>query len=131
MKLITKDTGYAIRALNCISGVEGQIVTVSDLAERLDIPRPFLRKILQVLKKKGILNSYKGKNGGFVLSVDPEKITVLGLIEIFQGKFCLKEHVFYGKRCSYFKNCSLKKKIDILETRVAGELKAITIGSLT
>ena len=55
MKLITRDTDYAIRALCFIARFKKKIVSVSELVKVLKIPRPFLRKILQTLNKKRIL----------------------------------------------------------------------------
>ncbi len=130
MKLITRDTDYAIRALSCIAGGAHKTVSVTDMAERLQMPRAFLRKILQTLSKKGFLESAKGRGGGFTLVVKPEKITVFDLVEIFQGPFHLNEHIFKGKGCPYVKICELKKKTDEIERNVIKELKTITVRSL-
>ena len=130
MKLITRDTDYAIRAICCIAGSESGMVTVTELSKELDIPRPFLRKIFQVLNKRGLLKSFKGKSGGFSLTSDPEKVTVLDVLEIFQGPFQLSEHVFKGKTCPNVDACFLKGKLDTLEKNVKKELSSITIGSL-
>ncbi|MBD3380029.1 MAG: Rrf2 family transcriptional regulator [Candidatus Omnitrophica bacterium] len=129
MKLLTRDTDYAIRALSCIAGEKG-VVSVTSLTEKLDVPRPFTRKILQILNKKGILVSIKGKGGGFKLAVPPGEISLFRLMEIFQGPFEMNEHVFKGERCPYLKVCKLKKKLDKIEKGVAGELKSITLDSL-
>ncbi len=125
MKLITRDTDYAIRAIGCIANSKEDVVDVGFLSKNLKVPRPFLRKILQILTKKGILNSLKGRGGGFSLNVDPKKITVLNLIEIFQGPFQLNEHKFRGKRCHNVNLCDLKKKLDKIERHVVKDLKAI------
>ncbi len=131
MKLITKNTDYAIRALGCISKNKDNIITVSGLSESLDMPQPFLRKILQSLNKKGILKSSKGKGGGFILNVDPAKISVLQLVEIFQGEFKLNEHVFKGKICPVIKICYFKQRLDVIESSVKKQLKLITIKKIT
>ena len=130
MKLITRDTDYAIRALSCIAGSGKAMVSASDLVTELGIPRPFLRKILQALNKAGILKSSKGKGGGFSLEIGPGDITVFRLIEIFQGPFELNEHVFRGDVCPNLRICELKRKLDSIERDVVKELKAITIRSL-
>ena len=65
MKLITRDTDYAVRALCFIGQRQKRLISASELVANLKIPRPFLRKILQTLNREGILNSYKGKGGGF------------------------------------------------------------------
>ncbi|MFA6635640.1 MAG: Rrf2 family transcriptional regulator [Candidatus Omnitrophota bacterium] len=130
MKIITRDTDYAIRALACVATSESGMVTVKELSQKLDIPGPFLRKIFQTLNRRGILRSYKGKSGGFALSEAPDKISVFHLIEIFQGPFCLNEHLFKGKTCPLVKTCFLKKKLDAIEKEVIKELDSITIEQL-
>jgi len=130
MKLITRDTDYAIRALGYIAGSQERVVSVSELVKELKIPRPFLRKNLQILDKKGILKSYKGKGGGFALAVPPDEISILGLIKIFQGPFKLNECFFKKHLCPNTKDCALKRKIDKIERYVLRELAAINLGYL-
>ncbi|MFH1459013.1 MAG: Rrf2 family transcriptional regulator [Candidatus Omnitrophota bacterium] len=130
MKMITRDTDYAIRALGCIAQTKERIVTVSHLQKELAMPRSFLRKILQLLTKKGLLRSAKGKGGGFSLDKNADKITIFDVIEIFQGPLKLNKHVFKGKICPAIEACIFKKKLDIIEGNLINEFKAITIKSL-
>jgi len=130
MKLITRDTDYAIRALCYIAKHKKKIVSVTDLVKELKIPRPFLRKILQRLNKKKLLKSYKGTGGGFTLFGPPKNIFVTDLIKIFQGPIKLNEHIFKKRSCPHIKTCVLRKKLDRIERRVVSDLKAITVASL-
>ena len=130
MKLITKDTDYAIRALQCIAVHKDQNVTVCGLSEKLNMPRSFLRKILQILNKEGILKSCKGKGGGFCLKVSPERISVFNLMEIFQGPFHLCEHIFKGRSCPDVRGCYFKKRLDGIQEKTAKELRSITIAKI-
>ena len=131
MKLITKDTDYAIRALCFIAVRKKEIVTAKKLVEVLNIPRPFLRNILQRLNKRKILKSYRGKSGGFLLTRPTNKILVTDVIKIFQGPVKLSEHVFQKGLCPNIRTCALKKRLDIIERHVTQELQRITIASLT
>lgn len=130
MKLLTRDTDYAVRALCCIAGRKGEIVPVSELVEKLKIPGPFLRKLLQILNKKGILKSYKGKGGGFKLAAAPDRIFLIDLMEIFQGPVKLNECMFKKRICPSVRICPLKRKLNSIERYVLAELKFITIASL-
>lgn len=130
MNLITRNTDYAIRALCYIVKSNKDIVSVKELIEGLKMPRPFLRKVLQELNKKGILRSHKGKNGGFVLATRPEKIYIGKLIEIFQGPIKLQEHTFKKEICPEIKSCVLKKKIDMMEKYTISRLNSLSIASL-
>ncbi len=130
MKLITRDTDYAVRALCYIAGQKHSIVTVTEMVNELGIPRPFLRKILQILNKKTLLNSFKGKNGGFSLAVKPEKIYLTDLMKIFQGVLRLNECIFKKKICPDKSTCPLRQELDGVEKQVIERLKKVTVASL-
>ena len=130
MKLITRDTDYSIRALIYIAGNRDRIVSITELVKKLDTPRPFLRKILQLLSTNGVLKSYKGKNGGFKLAKNPEEIYLFYLMEIFQGKFTLGECLFKKTVCPNQISCTLKAQLDTIENLVENKIKEITLKSL-
>ncbi len=130
MKLINRDTDYAIKALMHIAKQNSERIPVSELAKILEIPNPFLRKILQILNKRGVLNSYKGKGGGFLLASSPDKIFLKDLINIFQGPVKLNECIFKKSICPDIKSCALRTRIDALEKHVISELESITLASL-
>jgi len=130
MKLITRDSEYAIRALCFIAKDEERVVSVSELVRALKIPGPFLRKILQALHNQGILKSYKGKGGGFRLARPAVQILLIDIMTVFQGKLRLSECIFKGLRCPQTRTCPLNKKIAKIEKFVIKELSDISIGCL-
>ena len=130
MKLITRNTDYAVRALCCIAEQKQEVISADQLVKSLKMPRPFLRKILQTLNKEGLLNSSKGKGGGFTLAVSPGEITLTDVMKIFQGPVRLNECKFKKSNCPYITNCLLKNKIDEIEKEVIVKLKAITMASI-
>lgn len=130
MKLISRNTDYAIRAVCYIARQKNRVVSVAELVKALNIPKPFLRKILQVLNKEDILSSYKGKGGGFQLAGRSDKIFLLDLMEAFQGEFKLNECKLKKEICPNMKKCFLKKKIDSIESYIHSQLKPITISSI-
>lgn len=130
MKLISRNTDYAIRAICYIARQKNEIISVAELVKALKIPRSFLRKILQVLNKKGLLVSHKGKGGGFQLGLPESKIFLLDIMEAFQGPFKLNECTFKKEICPNRKFCWLKNKVDLIEEMVFLELKTVTIKSI-
>ena len=131
MKLLTRNTDYATRALVYLFAKKKEIISVSELVRELKAPRPFLRKILQQLNKRGILESFKGNQGGFKLNKDPGRIFLADLMRIFQGKIRLNECIFKKKICPNKSSCVLRQKICRIEDRVISELGSITIASLS
>ena len=130
MSLMNRNTDYAVRAICFIAQKPDKIIPADDLVQDLKISRPFLRKILQILNKKKILKSYKGKNGGFKLAVPPEKLFLIDVMKIFQGKFKLKDCLLSKNICPNRARCSLRRKLSEIEQYVAAELEAISISSL-
>lgn len=133
MKLITRDTDYAVRALCAIARQKEKIISAGFLVKELKVPRPFLRKILQRLQKEGVLYSYKGAGGGFKLNLAPSKIRLVDLISTFQGKngeLELNECIFKKRLCPQRSSCLLRYKICKIEKYVFNKLGTITIASL-
>ncbi len=130
MKLLTRNTDYAIRAVCLMAADRDAVFSATELVEELDIPRPFMRKLLQELNKHGLLESYRGRGGGFKLAQPPEKIYVHKIAEIFQGVLILNEHIFKGEPCPRQSRCNLKGKLDEIEKMVIKELNSITIASI-
>lgn len=134
MKLLTRDTDYAVRALIFIGKEakrKNRMVTVDEIVRALKLPRALLRKLLQVLSKSGILTSGKGKCGGFSLSKDPRKINISDIITVFQGPVDFTNCLLRNAPCPNRKICRVRKKILRLSGYVDSELKKITLSSLT
>lgn len=85
MKLSRK-SDYALRALMSLVGHYGRgPVSVRELAEKNDIPRKFLENIMLEMKAQGWVESVAGRDGGFKLSVSPEKLTMGQIVRYFDG----------------------------------------------
>ncbi len=83
--LMTRASEYALLSLIVLAKA-GRPLDVDTLSRELDISKSFLAKILQSLARQGILNSYKGVNGGFELARHPREISVLEVMEAAEGK---------------------------------------------
>jgi len=58
---------------------------LSDISKRQDVPEKYLEQIMLILKKAGIVQSKRGKGGGFLLARAPEDITVGEIVRIIEG----------------------------------------------
>ncbi|MBI3950339.1 MAG: Rrf2 family transcriptional regulator [Acidobacteria bacterium] len=84
--MLSKKAKYALRALLALAREnEHEPVLISDLADREGIPKKFLELILLDLKKQGILQSKKGKGGGYFLGKAPEAINLGYVIRVLDG----------------------------------------------
>ena len=131
MKLVSRYTDYAMRALVYLSGQKDRLTPVPELVKNLRIPRPCLRRLLQMLKARGLLISRKGLNGGFKLAVGPDEVSLIDVMRIFQGPFKLNECIFKRDICPRIKYCRLNKKLRAIEEYVGAQLGSITLSDLT
>lgn len=75
--LYQQSTAYAIEALGYLATLTpSESIKARTLAQTLDIPEPFLAKVLSQLVRKRFVSSTKGPNGGFALAVDPGSVTL-------------------------------------------------------
>jgi len=59
---------------------------IKDIAQKYSIPQHYLEQILVALKKGGIVESFRGAQGGYALSRAPSQITVLETLTQLEGK---------------------------------------------
>jgi len=135
MRFITRDTDYALRALifmaRALRQENKKIVTVEDIVAEENLPRVFLRRILQKLAEKRILSSYKGKSGGFSFAVAPKKISLSDVIVVYQGEIDLTNCFLQGKICPNRAKCKVRKKMKAINENVIKELAWINIEELS
>ena len=130
MKLLTKDTDYAIRALLYLARNKDKWVSSTEISKADKIPLSYLRRILQVLKKNKYLKSKEGVGGGLKLDKKPKDIGVIDLINLLQGEVKVFDCMFRKKICHNKNKCVLRKRILGIENKVIQEFKGITLGSL-
>ena len=103
--MLSMKSQYAFKALTYLSEKfnEGPVL-ISEIAKKKKIPLKFLENILLELKKAGILDSKKGKGGGYFLKQRPEQVKVATIIRLINGPIAMLPCVslYFYERC---KNC--------------------------
>ncbi|MDZ7756965.1 Rrf2 family transcriptional regulator [Rhodohalobacter sp.] len=92
---------YGLQAMIYIAlhSTNDKNVDLGQIAEKQDIPKHFLSKILQMLVKNGLLNSMKGPTGGFSLSRPADDITLIEVIDAIDGLDVFTQCGIGFKRC--------------------------------
>ncbi len=135
MKL-TRATNYAVRALVEIarSGSVGR-ADLRTLARGMKAPEAFLGKVLQRLKRSGLLEGARGAHGGYSLARAPDDITVRDVVEAMEGRTSLaaclaREDRPGAKPCPRKRSCRARRLWSRLEGRLNEALESETIGRL-
>lgn len=117
--MLSKKTQYALRALTHLALHYGdEPVRISTIAAQQKIPLKFLENILVELKNADMLESKKGKGGGYVLKMSPKKITLATVIRVINGPIALMPCAslnFYEKCVDCFdeETCGIRKMMII------------------
>jgi len=106
--MLSKKSQYAFKALMYLAqNNEKGPVLIAEIARKKKIPLKFLENILLELKKAGVLESKKGKGGGYYFALPPSQVPMAKIIRLLDGPIALLPCVslnFY-ERC---KNCDEK-----------------------
>jgi len=106
--MLSKKSQYAFKALAYLTEKFNQgPVLISEISTKKKVPLKFLENILLELKKAGILESKKGKGGGYFLKKDPAQIKVATIVRLVNGPIAMLPCVslYFYKRCD---NCDEK-----------------------
>jgi Rrf2 family protein len=99
--MLSNSCKYGIRAVVYLASCpQGKGKTgIKQISKDLDLPTPFLAKILQQLAKQKILDSSKGPHGGFSLLKDPKKITLLDIVKTIDGDEIFTNCLIHNETC--------------------------------
>ncbi|HLG39896.1 MAG TPA: Rrf2 family transcriptional regulator, partial [Chitinophagaceae bacterium] len=88
--MLSKKSQYAFKALAYLTEKYNQgPVLISEISTTKKVPLKFLENILLELKKAGILESKKGKGGGYFLKKNPSEIKVATVVRIVNGPIAM------------------------------------------
>ena len=131
--MLSNTSKYAIRAMIYLainSGNENK-TGIRKISGELDIPAPFLAKILQILAKHKLLISSKGPNGGFSLGRNSGKITLYEIVTIIDGNDIFDKCLISMRTC-HAENipCPLHKKYEPIRKEIKQLFQLQDIGNL-
>ncbi len=95
--LVTTTEGYALKALIYIAQKKDKRATIKEISEVNKISFPYILRICAKLRAHGILESVRGRNGGYVLKRDPEDVSLYDIIRAV-GRSTVEIRCEYGKR---------------------------------
>lgn len=103
-------------ALSCILRIadrhkKGKPVTVNEIAEKEKIEPDYVEQLCLMMKRAGILRSVRGKTGGYMLAISPDRISAKDVMVAIE-KNILEPVCFRKKgrrkRCAHFEDCKIR-----------------------
>lgn len=79
--MFSKTVEYGFRAAVFLTEAKGERITAQEIAEATHVPTRYMSKVLQLLTEAGIIDSQRGPTGGFAFVGDPERVTLLDIVQ--------------------------------------------------
>jgi len=136
---ITALQEYGLRCLLQLAEGQGHPVQIHAIAKMEGISPDYVGKILSRLRKTGLVKSVRGLNGGYVLSKNPEEMSVGSVIQSLSERPIQLNHLkrdlcgqFPGNRkeCVHLKACNVRQIWSMVILQVYGKLNQIPLSSL-
>jgi len=109
--IFSKKCEHGLQAVLLLSSkYESKSLTASEISKELNIPKEFISKILQSLRKYGIIESKRGKIGGFALAKKPSEIKLIDIVKALDGDEIFKNCVLGFPGCSTENPCPVHNK---------------------
>ena len=131
--MLSNTSKYALRAVIYIAAKSTgeKKIGIKVIAKELEIPMPFLGKVLQSLAKHKLLISTKGPNGGFGLAKEPSKIKLIEIVEIIDGLDIFNECILGNKYCDHHHNiCPVHERYSEIRLQFYDLFKKTTLKQL-
>ncbi len=119
--MVSKASKYGIRAVLFIANQsqKGRRVGIPEISEKTNNPKHFTAKIMQQLSKAGLVNSMKGPTGGFEMTADQRRNTVVkDIIQVIDGDGLYSECALGLESCSDDNPCPLHEQFTTVRSQI-------------
>lgn len=128
---LTRKGEYAIRGIVYLAKLpQGKVALISEIAEATKVPQTFLAKIFQSFAKLGLVNSYRGTGGGFVLGRPAAQITLREVVEAVEGPIMPNRCLMGEGGCEFDRKCMVHPVWRKVQTQVVNILEGVTMDEL-
>ena len=134
---ITSQEEYGLRCLLRLARAEeGQSLTIPEIAAAEGLSHPYAAKLLSVLRQAGLIDSVRGRSGGYRLADAPERISLgrvmhaLGEPLFDESSYCERHAGTETAVCVHHEGCTLKALWGTLEHWMSRTLDRVTLADL-
>jgi len=109
---------------------KGQPVSVAEISKNIDVSVKYLEQLLIALRKNGFVKSVRGARGGFLLTKNPEEITIGDIVHVLEARTDLVPCLANSTVCLKSKDCQARKIWQKVSTAMFDELYSHTLSSI-
>ena len=129
MLKLSKKTDYAIILLTHL-GEEEDPVSAQEVAKHYKLPYPMVANILKQLVSSGLIESIRGKHGGYVLAKPTDEINLAEIIMVTDSPFNLVECVHDEDNCKVHQCCPTRRPLLALHHKIQQFVEETTLAAI-
>ena len=126
---VSKKAYYGLRAVVTLAQQSG-VTSIHTLAQAENLPAGYLEKILQTLRRAGIVEATKGTTGGYALFQSAADISVWEVLSALDGPIKTVNAPTGTLPCLHVSHCQTNEVWRVLESKIESTLTDIDIQSL-
>lgn len=130
MLRVTKLTDYASVVLTVMASDADAVLSASGLAERAGLEAPTVAKVLKPLAHAGLVEAFRGVNGGYRLARDPSDISLVEIVEAMEGPLGMTECSVHAGACGIEQSCGVRANWRRINDVVADALRGVTLAEM-
>lgn len=130
MLRVTKLTDYATVVLTVLAAQSDAVLSASELAERAGLESPTVSKLLKPLAQAGLVEGFRGANGGYRLARPADTITLFDVVEAMEGPLGMTECSVHEGNCGIEQQCGIRANWRRINDVVADALRAVTLAQM-
>nr|WP_319487933.1 Rrf2 family transcriptional regulator [uncultured Caproiciproducens sp.] len=128
--VMTLEADYAVRIVEMLA-VSNKKIDAKSISDQAHVPLRFALKILRKLVADGLIVSYKGAHGGYMLAREPGRITLREVIESVEGPYMISRCQQDEYSCTHTTRCRFHQIYDEISSVVRTKLESYTFDSLS
>jgi len=128
---INRQTDYAVRVVLALAKRwQGERVSSSEIQREMLIPPAFMQRIVAKLASGGFIHTHPGRDGGITIANYPKEITLLQIVEHFEGPLDVSPCLVDPHECPFSHTCPVRCKWRGLKNLMREELERTTFQDL-
>ena len=130
---ITQEGDYALRVVLYLYKIGvGHRIEAKVIADHENVPKRFLLKLLRKLAVAGIVKSYMGYGGGYVVEKPASQTTFKAVIEAVEGPIIINKCLEDASQCNVGRapECEVHKALNLVQSKLTKQLEDLTFQKL-
>ena len=130
MLRVTKLTDYASVVLTVLASDPATVLSASALADRAGLEMPTVAKLLKPLAQAGLVEGFRGANGGYRLAREAAAISLIEIVEAMEGPLGMTECSVHAGQCGIEHSCGARANWRRINDVVADALRGVSLAQM-